>query len=64
MTVTSQAGTHHFTEADMLALGLRFEIRGSEGVRRFYVDGVEVSEPVYLRAFEAATGQKTRPTAD
>jgi hypothetical protein len=65
MTVTTATKTRHYTEADLLALSLSFEVRGSEGERRFYVDGLEVTEAEYLRAFEAATGEAvTRPTAE
>lgn len=54
MTITSANKTQHFTEAEMQALSLRFEIRSELGSRRFFVDGVEVSEPAYTRAFKQA----------
>jgi hypothetical protein len=44
------------TEDELLALcnNLRFEIRVERGVRRFFVDGREVSEATYLAAVAAS----------
>jgi protein-disulfide isomerase-like protein with CxxC motif len=56
MTLTTATGQRQFTEADLLALTLRFHIRSEHGIRAFYVDGVEVSEAEYLRAFQESTG--------
>lgn len=55
MTITKGKISRAFTEADLLALAVRFEIRGSLGKRQYFVDGVEVNEQAYNRAFLRAT---------
>lgn len=57
MTLHTATSTREFTETELQSLSLRFEIRGDYAGRRFYVDGIEVSEAEYVRAFEGATGQ-------
>ena len=54
MTIITKRSALQLTEADLLALSLRFEIRGSLGKRQFYVDGVEVNERAYNRAVQKA----------
>lgn len=61
MTVHTITGTRNYTERALLALALRFEIRGAGGLRRFYVDGVEVSEAEYSVAFRLATDPRLTP---
>lgn len=55
MTITTGAQTTlHLTESQLEGLALRFEIRSDRGIRRFYVDGVEVGESRYHRAMSEA----------
>lgn len=56
MTLTTPTGTHNFTEPELERLALRFHVDGDLTGRRFYLDGVEVSEAEYVREFEAETG--------
>jgi len=58
MTITTATGQKTFTEADLLGLSVRFEIRSERGVRRFYVDGKPVTESEYRRQFEADTASQ------
>jgi hypothetical protein len=56
MTITSPAGRRTYTESQLHELTLRFEIRPNPRThtRRFYVDGVEVTEAAYARAISEA----------
>lgn len=54
MTVRTGTATRTFTEAELEALAIRFAILSRHGHRHHYVDGVEVSEAEYRRAFDAA----------
>ena len=60
MTITTTNGQRQFTEADLKALSIRFQIQSKDGVRTFFVDGAEVSEPEYNAAFTATQMERRR----